>query len=156
MGKGRVRERGGCKVQERGGCGRWKGVREGEGAGEGRVWERERGGCGEPFALIFLAIKIYDFVPDNINLHWLLAPCCFTSQACGRWAVANNLTLKGHVRASHFIHPQGGCPSSFLLLVLPVAFPTSTTFYTEHVEGQRSNANQQVPLSGKGLLNSEF
>ena len=46
MGRGRVRERGGCgkgegagegRVRERGGCGR------GEGAGEGRV--QERGGC---------------------------------------------------------------------------------------------------------------
>ena len=92
MGKGRVQERrgedvgeGGCRRGEGAGDGRvWESGR-GEGAGEGRVRETEGCGCGrgegvgegegrvcassrkEPFAIMFVAIKINDFVPENIN-----------------------------------------------------------------------------------------
>ena len=106
MGKGRVRERGG--YGRGGGCGRGEGV--------GRMRERVYASSRkEPFAIMFVAIKINDFVPENIN--------CISFFGCqppvvllakpvvgGEGAVANNLTLKGHVRASHFIRAQGGCP----------------------------------------------
>ena len=72
VGEGRVWERG--RVRERGGCGR----REGVGEGEGRV--RERGGCGRGVCLLLFV----DFVTSIAFRFWLLAPCCFTSQACVR------------------------------------------------------------------------